>query len=83
MEDNTKIALIGIIIEETDSVERVNELLHMYSQYIVGRMGLPYRERNINIISVVIDAPQNIISALSGKLGMIKGIQVKSVQAKL
>ena len=83
MEDNTKIALIGIIIEDTDSVERVNELLHMYSQYIVGRMGLPYRERNINIISVVIDAPQNIISALSGKLGMIKGIQVKSVQAKL
>ena len=83
MEDNTKIALIGIIIEETDSVERVNELLHMYSQYIVGRMGLPYRERNINIISVVIDAPQNIISALSGKLGMIKRIQVKSVQAKL
>lgn len=83
MEDNTKIALIGIIIEETDSVEQVNELLHTYSQYIVGRMGLPYRERNINIISVVIDAPQNIISALSGKLGMIKGIQVKSVQAKL
>ena len=66
MEDNTKIALIGIIIEETDSVEQVNELLHTYSQYIVGRMGLPYRERNINIISVVIDAPQNIISALSG-----------------
>ena len=83
MEDNTKIALIGIIIEETDSVEQVNELLHTYSQYIVGRMGLPYRERNINIISVVIDAPQNIISALSGKLGMIKRIQVKSVQAKL
>ena len=83
MEDNTKIALIGIIIEEKDVVERVNELLHIYSQYIVGRMGLPYRERNINIISVVLDAPQNVISALSGKLGMIKGIQVKSVQAKL
>lgn len=83
MKDNTKIALIGIIIEETDVVEQVNELLHIYSQYIVGRMGLPYRERNINIISVVLDAPQNIISALSGKLGMIKGIQVKSVQAKL
>ena len=83
VEDNTKIALIGIIIEEKDVVERVNELLHIYSQYIVGRMGLPYRERNINIISVVLDAPQNVISALSGKLGMIKGIQVKSVQAKL
>lgn len=83
MEDNTKIALIGIIIEEKDVVEQVNELLHIYSQYIVGRMGLPYRERNINIISVVLDAPQNVISALSGKLGMIKGIQVKSVQAKL
>ena len=83
MEANTKIALIGIIIEEKDVVERVNELLHIYSQYIVGRMGLPYRERNINIISVVLDAAQNVISALSGKLGMIKGIQVKSVQAKL
>ena len=83
VEDNTKIALIGIIIEEKDVVEQVNELLHIYSQYIVGRMGLPYRERNINIISVVLDAPQNVISALSGKLGMIKGIQVKSVQAKL
>lgn len=81
--ENTKIALIGIIIEEKDAVEQVNNLLHTYSQYIVGRMGLPYRERNINIISVVLDAPEGKISALSGKLGMIKGIRVKSVQAKL
>ncbi|SET56654.1 TM1266 family iron-only hydrogenase system putative regulator [[Clostridium] polysaccharolyticum] len=80
---DTKIALIGIIVEETEAVERVNQLLHVHSQYIVGRMGLPYREKGVNIISVVIDASENIISSLSGKLGMIQGISVKSVQAKV
>lgn len=78
----TKIALIGIIVEDVQAVERVNALLHQYSDYIVGRMGLPYREKNVNIISVVVDAPENAISSLSGKLGMIEGISVKSVQAK-
>lgn len=78
----TKIALIGIIVEDVQAVERVNALLHQYSEYIVGRMGLPYREKNVNIISVVVDAPENAISSLSGKLGMIEGISVKSVQAK-
>ena len=78
----TKIALIGIIVEDVQAVERVNDLLHQYSEYIVGRMGLPYRERNVNIISVVVDAPENAISSLSGKLGMIEGISVKSVQTK-
>lgn len=78
----TKIALIGIIVEDVQAVERVNTLLHQYSDYIVGRMGLPYREKNVNIISVVVDAPENAISSLSGKLGMIEGISVKSVQAK-
>lgn len=79
----TKIALVGIIVEENEAVEQVNELLHEFQSYIVGRMGLPYREKNVNIISVVLDAPENRISALSGKLGMIKGIHVKSVQAKM
>lgn len=78
----TRIALIGIIVEEMEAVERVNQILHLHSQYIVGRMGLPYREKGVSIISVVIDAPENIISSLSGKLGMLKGISVKSVQAK-
>lgn len=78
----TKIALIGIIVEETKAVERVNQLLHEHAQYIVGRMGLPYKEKNVHIISVVIDAPETIISSLSGKLGMLEGISVKSVQTK-
>lgn len=78
----TRIALIGIIVEDSAMVEKVNELLHQFRDYIVGRMGLPYREKHVNIISVVVDAPENKISALSGKLGMIKGINVKSVQTK-
>ncbi len=78
----TKIALIGIIVEDSEAVEKVNQQLHEYREYIVGRMGLPYRQKNVNIISVVVDASENIISSLSGKLGMIQGISVKSVQAK-
>lgn len=78
----TKIALIGIIIEEQKKAEQVNEILHEYASYIIGRMGLPYHEKELHIISIVVDAPENIISALSGKLGMIKGINVKSMLAK-
>ncbi|NLL80614.1 MAG: iron-only hydrogenase system regulator, partial [Clostridiales bacterium] len=63
----TRIALIGIIVEKEDSIEQLNKLLHDYGSYIVGRMGIPYRKREINIISVAIDAPQDIINALSGK----------------
>ena len=78
----TRIALIGIIIEEVKYAEQVNELLHEYGSYIIGRMGLPYKERGINIISVVLDAPENTISSLSGKLGMLKGVSVKSMLSK-
>lgn len=78
----TKLALIGIIVEDLDGAEPVNELLHAYSQYIVGRMGIPYRQKGVNVISVVIDGPDHVISALSGKLGMVKGIKVKSMIAK-
>lgn len=78
----TKIALIGIIIENTDSVPKTNSLLHEYSEYIVGRMGIPYRGRGVNIISITLDAPENIISSLSGKLGQIPGVNVKSMIAK-
>ena len=78
----TRIALIGIIVEDTNAVENVNEILHNYGSYIIGRMGIPYREKEVNIISIVIDAPNDVISSLSGKLGMIKGISVKTVYSK-
>lgn len=78
----TKIALIGIIVHEQGSVEQTNRLLHEYAEYVVGRMGIPYRDKGVSIISIVLDAPENMISSLSGKLGQIKGIRVKSMIAK-
>lgn len=75
----TRIALIGIIVENPDSVEQLNHLLHEYGIFIVGRMGIPYEKKNVNIISVAIDAPQDIISALSGRIGRLDGIGVKTV----
>ena len=78
----TRIAVIGIIVEETDSVECLNHLLHEYGSYIIGRMGIPYRQRNVNIISVAVDAPQDIINALTGKIGRLKGISAKTVYSK-
>ena len=69
---------MGIVVENTDSVERLNTLLHEYGSYIIGRMGIPYRARNINIVSIAIDAPQDVISALSGKIGTLDGISVKT-----
>ncbi len=78
-----RIALIGIIASESSTIGRLNEILHEYSEYIIGRMGLPYKEKKINIISIVIDAPNDIISSLSGKLGMLKGISVKTQYSKI
>ena len=75
----TRIALIGIIVENPDSVEQLNHLLHEYGCFIVGRMGIPYEKKNVNIISVAIDAPQDIISAVSGRIGRLNGIGVKTV----
>ncbi len=75
----TRVALIGIIIENPEAVERMNSILHDYSSYIIGRMGIPYREKNISVISIAVDAPTDIISALSGKLGMLRGISTKTV----
>ena len=75
----TRIALIGIIVENPDSVEQLNHLLHEYGSFIVGRMGIPYENKTVNIISVAIDAPQDIISALSGRIGRLDGIGVKTV----
>lgn len=79
---DTKIALIGIIVESPEAAGSVNTLLHEYSSYIVGRMGIPYSKKEVNIISIVIDAPENVISALSGKLGRIHDISVKTMIAK-
>lgn len=69
-------------MEDSDSTDKINDLLHEYSNYIIGRMGIPYKQKNISIISIVMDADNNIISSLSGKLGMIKGISVKTVYSK-
>ena len=79
----TRVALIAVIVENPDSVEALNRLLHEYSPYIIGRMGIPYRDRGINIVSVAIDAPGDVISALSGRIGSLDGISVKTAYAPL
>ena len=81
-QEDTRVALMGIIVEDTEAAARINGLLHEYGNYIVGRMGLPYREKSLNIISIVLDAPQNEVNALSGKLGMIPGVSSKCLYAK-
>ena len=78
----TRIAIIGIIVENTDSVEKLNSVLHEYREYIVGRMGIPYPKRDIQVISIIIDAPNDAISALSGKLGMLPNVNIKTVYSK-
>ncbi len=78
----TRVALLGIIVENPDSVEKLNALLHEYRQYIIGRMGVPYAPKGISIISVAVDAPQDTISALSGKMGKLEGITAKTIYSK-
>ena len=79
--ENNRIALIGIIIEVNDSISKVNEILHDNSNFIIGRMGIPYREENINIISIVLNAPNDKINSLTGKLGMLEGVSAKALYA--
>jgi len=74
----TRVAVIGIILEKPEASTRLNEILHEYSTYIIGRMGIPYRHRGINVISIAVDAPQDIISALSGKIGRLEGVTAKA-----
>ncbi|MDD2968192.1 MAG: iron-only hydrogenase system regulator [Lachnospiraceae bacterium] len=81
MED--KIAIIGIFIQDHTMSGKVNELLHEYAPYIIGRMGIPYQQKSVHVISVIICAPPGVISALSGKLGRIDGIQSKALQAAI
>ena len=82
MENETRVATIAMIVENAESVATINDLLHQYSQYIIGRMGIPYRERELNIINVVLDAPSDALSALSGTLGRLKGVTSKAVYSK-
>ena len=79
----SKVALIGIVVENFDEVGNLNAILHEYADYIIGRMGLPYKKRDVSIISVAIDAPLDVINALSGKIGKLSGVTSKIVYAKL
>ena len=79
----TRVAVLGIIVEKGEAVEPLNTILHEYGEYIVGRMGIPYRKRDISIISIAIDAPQDTIAALSGKIGRIDGISVKTAYSSV
>jgi putative iron-only hydrogenase system regulator len=78
----TRVAIIAIIVESWDSVVKVNEVLHEYADHIIGRMGLPHKQRGINIISVVLDAAQDTTSALAGKLGRISGVNSQTLYSK-
>ena len=83
MEENLRVALISIVVEAPEASERINSVLHDYSSYLIGPMGIPYKKRGIALISVAIDAPADAISALSGKLGMIRGVSTKTIFSKL
>ncbi len=77
----TRIAVIGIVVEDPSSVEALNDILHTYRDYIIGRMGIPYRQKQISIISIAVDAPQDVISALSGRVGKLPGVSSKTAYA--
>ena len=79
----TRLALIGIIVENTESAAKINDILHENAAYIVGRMGVPYREKSVSVMSVVVDAPEKITGAIAGKIGMLEGVSAKTVYAKL
>ncbi|MBQ9544636.1 MAG: iron-only hydrogenase system regulator [Clostridia bacterium] len=80
---NTRVAVMGIIVENRESVAELNAILHDFADVIIGRMGIPYREKNINVISVAVDAPQEKINALSGKIGKLDGVSVKTAFSNL
>lgn len=79
----SRVAVIGIIVENYESAQKLNEILHDYGGYIIGRMGIPYREKNISIISVAVDAPQDVISAMSGKIGRLEGVSAKTAYSNI
>mgnify|MGYP000624800335 CR=1 FL=1 len=79
----TRVAIIGIIVEDRSSTDKLNAILHEYGNYIIGRMGLPYREKGISVISIAVDAPNDVISAMSGKIGKLPGISAKAAYSKV
>lgn len=79
----TRVAVMSIIVESSDAVERLNSILHDYGEFIIGRMGIPYRKRKISIISIALDAPQNTLSSLAGKLGGLQGVSVKTAYSSI
>ena len=80
---DTRVAVISIIVENPEAIVTLNDLLHVAGNYIIGRMGIPYREKGINIISIAIDAPQDMISSLSGKIGRLKGVSAKTAYSNI
>ena len=78
----TRVAVISIIIDNPESVQKMNEILHQYGEYIIGRMGIPYRKKDISIISIALDASQDIINTLSGKIGRLDGVSSKAAYSK-
>lgn len=79
----SRVAVMAIIVEKAEAVEKLNAVLHEFSSYIIGRMGIPYRERKINIISIALDAPQDTLSSLAGRIGNIQGLSVKTLTANV
>ena len=79
----TRVAVMSIIVEESSAVETINAVLHQYGEYIIGRMGIPYRQRKISIISIALDAPQNVISTIAGKIGALQGVSVKTAYSSV
>ena len=79
----TRVAVIAIIVENPEEVENLNAILHDYNQYVIGRMGIPYRQKDISIISIAVDAPQSVISAMSGKIGRLNGISAKTAYSNV
>ena len=79
----TRVAVMSIIVEDANAVERINGVLHEYSEFIIGRMGLPYRQKRISIISIALDAPQNVTSTIAGKIGALNGVSVKTAYSSV
>ena len=79
----TRIAVLSIIVEDKEQTAQLNDMIHEYSEYVVGRMGIPYREKGISIISLVMDAPQNVIRTLSGRIGRLRGVTSRATYAKV
>lgn len=79
----TRVAVISIVVEKAESVDDLNSLLHEYGEYILGRMGIPYREKKVNLISIAIDAPQDVINTLTGNLGKLDGVTAKAAYSKI